>query len=503
MLKERARILTVANLTLDLLLVVAAFFAAYMVRDLVLPRLAPAAFAGPFYPVSEYLPLLPVAILIWGALLLSSGSYRSHRTVPLLDEAWAVVRVSFLGAAILTLTIFALRLGERFVADQISRSWILLFALLSCLFLLTEKLAIRLTSRYVRSRGLNYRTVLIVGTGQTAQGLARSIALHRFWGFRLLGLVTTGDGADAAGGASAGEAAGERHADAAAEWFPSPPVLGTIDDIPRLIEEHPVDDVIFAVRRQDLDRMEVVFEGLQELGIRTRFAMDLFPHVRARVQLEELDGMPLLTFSTTPSSHLQLMAKRLLDVGLSGLLLALGLPLVVLIGAAIKLTSGGGSVLFRQTRCGLNGRVFTLYKFRTMVRDAEARRRELQHLNEMGGPAFKLRRDPRVTRLGRLLRKFSLDELPQLWNVLRGDMSLVGPRPPIPEEVAQYQRWQRRRLSMKPGLTCLWQISGRNEVDFDRWMQLDLEYIDSWSPMLDLKILVKTIPVVLSGRGAS
>lgn len=484
MLKERARILTVANLILDLLLVVAAFFAAYAVRDLALPRLAPAAFTGPFYPVSEYLPLLPVAVLIWGALLLTSGSYRSHRTVPLLDEAWAVVRVSFLGAAILTLTIFALRLGERLIEDQISRSWILLFALLSCLFLLTEKLAIRLTSRYVRSRGLNYRTVLIVGTGDTAHGLARSIALHRFWGFRLLGLVATEDPAAAARPAG-------------------PPVLGTIDDIPRLIEEHPVDDVIFAVRRQELDRMEGTFEGLQELGIRTRFAMDLFPHVRARVQLEELDGMPLLTFSTTPTSHLQLMAKRVLDVGLSGLLLGLGLPLVVLIGAAIKLTSGGGSVLFRQTRCGLNGRVFTLYKFRTMVRDAEERRRDLQHLNEMQGPAFKLRRDPRVTRLGRLLRKFSLDELPQLWNVLRGDMSLVGPRPPIPEEVAQYERWQRRRLSMKPGLTCLWQISGRNEVDFDRWMQLDLEYIDSWSPMLDLKILMKTIPVVLSGRGAS
>jgi exopolysaccharide biosynthesis polyprenyl glycosylphosphotransferase len=484
MLKERARILTVANLVLDLLLVVAAFFAAYAVRDLVLPRLAPAAFTGPFYPVSEYLPLLPVAVLIWGALLLTSGSYRSHRTVPLLDEAWAVVRVSFLGAAILTLTIFALRLGERLIEDQISRSWILLFALLSCLFLLTEKLAIRLTSRYVRSRGLNYRTVLIVGTGDTAHGLARSIALHRFWGFRLLGLVATEDAAAVARPAG-------------------PPVLGTVDDIPRLIEENPVDDVIFAVRRQELDRMEGTFEGLQELGIRTRFAMDLFPHVRARVQLEELDGMPLLTFSTTPTSHLQLMAKRVLDVGLSGLLLGLGLPLVVLIGAAIKLTSGGGSVLFRQTRCGLNGRVFTLYKFRTMVRDAEARRRDLQHLNEMQGPAFKLRRDPRVTRLGRLLRKFSLDELPQLWNVLRGDMSLVGPRPPIPEEVAQYERWQRRRLSMKPGLTCLWQISGRNEVDFDRWMQLDLEYIDSWSPMLDLKILMKTIPVVLSGRGAS
>jgi exopolysaccharide biosynthesis polyprenyl glycosylphosphotransferase len=484
MLKERARILTLATVSLDLLLVAVAFVAAYWVRDRVLPGLAPAAFAGPFYPLSDYLPLLPLALGIWGALLLSSGSYRSHRTVPLVDEAWAVIRVSFLGAAILTLMIFALRLGERLLEDQISRSWILLFALLSCLILLTEKLAIRLASRYVRSRGLNYRTILIVGTNQTARGIARSIDLHRFWGFRLLGFVLT-----------------DENGDAIAEP-PFHPVLGTLEDLPRLVEEHPVDDVIFAVRRQDLDRMQEVFEILQEQGIRTRFAMNLFPDVRARVQLEDLDGMPVLTFSTTPTSHLQLMAKRLLDVAISGLLLFLGMPLVLLVSMAIKVSSGG-SVLFRQTRCGLNGRYFTLYKFRTMVHDAEARRQEILHLNEMGGPAFKLRRDPRVTRLGRLLRKFSLDELPQLWNVLRGDMSLVGPRPPIPEEVAQYQRWQRRRLSMKPGLTCLWQISGRNEVDFDRWMQLDLQYIDSWSPSLDLKILLKTIPVVLSGRGAS
>jgi exopolysaccharide biosynthesis polyprenyl glycosylphosphotransferase len=263
-----------------------------------------------------------------------------------------------------------------------------------------------------------------------------------------------------------------------------------------------VDDVIFAVHRRELDRLEDLFLSLQEQGIRTRFAMDLFPHTRARVELEELDGVPLVSFSTTPTSTLQLMLKRALDVALAAFLLLIGTPIAGMIALTIKLTSRG-NVLFRQTRCGLNGRSFTLYKFRTMVEDAEERRRELMHLNEMNGPVFKLKLDPRVTRLGRFLRRFSLDELPQLWNVLRGDMSLVGPRPPIPEEVAQYQRWQRRRLAMKPGLTCLWQISGRNNVDFDRWMQLDLEYIDSWSPLLDLKILLKTVPVVLSGRGAS
>ena len=212
--------------------------------------------------------------------------------------------------------------------------------------------------------------------------------------------------------------------------------------------------------------------------------------------------MPLVTFSTSPTGALALAFKRLTDVALSTLLLALAAPVVVAVAAAIKLSSGG-AVLFRQTRCGMNGRRFTLYKFRTMVEGAEELRLEVAHLNEMDGPVFKASNDPRVTGVGRFLRKFSLDELPQLWNVLKGDMSLVGPRPPIPEEVEHYQRWQRRRLAMRPGLTCLWQISGRNQLDFEQWMRLDLQYIDSWTPWLDFKILAKTVPVVLSGRGAS
>jgi exopolysaccharide biosynthesis polyprenyl glycosylphosphotransferase len=486
MLKERARILAVVIFLLDLALVSAAFLLAFAMRSWVLPYLAPRAFPSRLYPLSEYLPLLPLALAIWGGLLLSSGRYRSHRTVPILDEAWAILRVCLSGAAIFTLVLYIARVDEHLLGnDRISRFWVFLFAVFACLFLLTEKLALRTTSRYVRSRGYNYRTVLIVGTGPTARKIAESIRGHRFWGFRVLGFINTGNG----------HRPGE-------PWTAPYPVLGDEQDIPRIVESNVVDDVIFAVQRRELDRLEDLFLSLQEQGIRTRFAMDLFPHTLARIELEDLDGMPLLSFATTPTSQLQLMAKRALDVALAALLLLLALPVVTMIAAAIKLTSGG-NVLFRQTRCGLNGRFFTLYKFRTMVEDAEDRRRDLLHLNEMNGPVFKLKSDPRVTWLGRILRRFSLDELPQFWNVLRGDMSLVGPRPPIPEEVAQYQRWQRRRLAMKPGLTCLWQISGRNDVDFDRWMQLDLEYIDSWTPMLDVKILLKTIPVVLSGRGAS
>jgi exopolysaccharide biosynthesis polyprenyl glycosylphosphotransferase len=499
MLKERARILAVTIFVLDLILVSAAFLAGYWIRHSLLPAIAPHSFPSHLYPLGDYLPLLPFALAIWGSLLLLSGRYRSHRTVPLLDEAWAVVRVCATGAVLFTLLLYSARMDEELLGDdRVSRIWILFFAVFSCLFLLTEKIGLRVSSRYVRMRGFNYRTVLIVGTGPASLKIADSIHGHRFWGFRILGFIsndaTNGNGTNGNGNGQ-GNGASETH-------IGPYPILGEIEDIPRIVEGNVVDDVIFAVHRRDLDRLEDLFLSLQEQGIRTRFAMDLFPHTRARVQLEELDGIPLLSFATTPTSQIQLMAKRALDVTLAALLLFLGMPVVLTIALLIKITSGG-RVLFRQTRCGLNGRSFTLYKFRTMVEGAEDRRLELLHLNEMNGPVFKLRSDPRVTYLGRFLRRFSLDEVPQLWNVLRGDMSLVGPRPPIPEEVAKYQRWQRRRLAMKPGLTCLWQVSGRNNLDFDRWMQLDLEYIDSWTPMLDFKILLKTIPAVLSGKGAS
>ncbi len=263
-----------------------------------------------------------------------------------------------------------------------------------------------------------------------------------------------------------------------------------------------VDEIVFAVTRKKLDEMKQIFLLCEELGIRARVAMNFFQNRLARLEVEELEGIPFLTFTTTPSNETQLAAKRLLDVAISLLLLALSVPIIVLAAIAIKITSPG-SVLFKQQRMGLNGRIFTLYKFRTMIFDAHERVSEVSHLNEMSGPVFKARSDPRITGVGRILRKFSLDELPQLWNVLKGDMSLVGPRPPIPEEVRSYHRWQRRRLSMKPGLTCLWQVNGRNNIDFDRWMQLDLQYIDNWSPSLDLKILLRTIPAVLLGRGAS
>jgi exopolysaccharide biosynthesis polyprenyl glycosylphosphotransferase len=209
----------------------------------------------------------------------------------------------------------------------------------------------------------------------------------------------------------------------------------------------------------------------------------------------------MLSFTSTPHDYLALFLKRTFDIVVSATVLLVASPVLLLVCVAIKLDSPG-PIFFPQRRIGLSGREFTLYKFRSMCLDAEHRLPDVREYNEMGGPVFKMLRDPRVTRVGRWLRRTSLDEFPQFWNVLRGEMSIVGPRPPIPAEVKRYERWQRRRLSVRPGITCTWQVSGRNDIDFEQWMALDLEYIDTWSFWRDLHIVMRTIPAVILGKGA-
>jgi len=230
----------------------------------------------------------------------------------------------------------------------------------------------------------------------------------------------------------------------------------------------------------------------------------VLPRTDAKVELANVTGfdMPMLGISRVPTSQGRLLVKRMLDITGATIGILLAGPILLFTAIAIKI-SAPGPVFFRQVRAGRQGRKFTMIKFRSMVVDAEAQREKLAHLNEMDGPVFKIKHDPRITRVGRFIRSTSIDELPQLFNVLVGDMSLVGPRPPLPSEVEQYEPWQRRRLSVKPGLTGLWQVSGRNQVDFDEWMQLDLRYIDTWSLWLDIKIILKTVPVVLFHKGAS
>jgi exopolysaccharide biosynthesis polyprenyl glycosylphosphotransferase len=221
-----------------------------------------------------------------------------------------------------------------------------------------------------------------------------------------------------------------------------------------------------------------------------------------RSELSYFGSVPLVHYQTPPGDGFDLAVKRLFDIVTSAVLLMVLAPLFAIIAIAVR-TDSPGPILFKQRRVGLNGRIFSLYKFRSMQLDAEAQLSALRKENEMQGPAFKLRNDPRVTPVGRFIRRHSLDELPQLWNVFRGDMSLVGPRPPMPDEVQLYDRKERRRLSMRPGLTCTWQVSGRNDIaDFESWVQLDLEYIDNWSLGLDFSLLVRTVPAVVFGSGA-
>ncbi len=476
MLKERARTIAYWIWTADVLLTAAAFVLAWYFRSHLAPKLLPGLFPTELYPLSRYLGLLALIVPIWTVLLLTREAYTSRRLVSMAAETWHVLQVVGLGILTLAATGWLLRL------DFLSRPFLALFAGLNLAFLLAEKLALRLMARHVRRRGYNFRTLLIVGLNVRSAEVASIIEKHPHWGLKILGFV-----------APNGDPPSE---------FSGLPVLGAGEDLPRILQDEVVDEVFFVLSRRQLDEFEDAILLCSELGIRSRVAL-FFPHLKARVLLEELEGIPLLTFTTVPASPFPLFLKRLSDLVVSFTGLIVLSPLLALIALVVKLTSRG-PVLFVQERCGLNGRRFRLFKFRTMVQDAEKRRAEVEHLNQVNGHAFKASDDPRITGIGRLLRRFSLDELPQLFNILRNDMSLVGPRPPIPEEVSHYQRWQRRRLSMKPGLTGLWQVSGRADLeDFDRWIRLDLSYIDQWSPWLDLKILLKTIPAVLSGRGAA
>jgi exopolysaccharide biosynthesis polyprenyl glycosylphosphotransferase len=277
----------------------------------------------------------------------------------------------------------------------------------------------------------------------------------------------------------------------------------TTDRVVQLVHEHSVGGVLLSARHAYFDRVEELVRACELEGVEVWLVADFFKTQISQPKFDEFHGRPVLVFRSAPEMSWQGIGKQLVDFfGALGLLV-LTAPLLLVVALIIRLTSPG-PVLFRQQRAGLSGRPFTMYKFRTMVSNAEQLKQELAALNEMSGPVFKVTKDPRVTPIGRWLRKFSLDEFPQLLNVLRGDMSLVGPRPLPLDEVARFDDLaHRRRLSVKPGLTCLWQVSGRNNVsDFRDWVRLDLEYIDNWSLWLDIKILLRTIPVVLLGSGA-
>ena len=366
---------------------------------------------------------------------------------------------------------------------DLSRFFLLLFSVYAWVLLLLFRLTAGRVVGVIRREFAAPHFVMVVGTGERAVRMARGLEQSSQYGIRLRGFLS-------------------ESADGPAEiQLRVPYKVLPIGDLPSILREHVVDEVIFAVGSERLAELEEIFLMCDEEGVRTRVAVDFFPHVNSTVSLDRFGETPLLTFSAAPYDEIRLLLKRFTDIAIAASGLVVLAPLMTALVILIRLTSPGPAI-FRQVRCGLNGRMFLFYKFRSMVQNAEEMKKDLEHLN-VRGTAFKIPDDPRLTGIGWFLRKFSIDEWPQLWNVLRGDMSLVGPRPAVPGEVEQYERWQRRRLRMRPGLTCLWAISGRDNVDFDTWMKMDMQYIDNWSLALDWKILLQTIPRVLTGRGAN
>ncbi len=415
-------------------------------------------------PFREYAWLLLIVFLITPLLLEIQGFYNR----PLLASRRKTVWQVFWAAAWATIIVILVSFLAR---EQPARAVIVLFGAISFLLVMAKEELVR---RWVQSNlGQEQRKkrLLLVGTAEDTLPLRRKLRHPVQEGLEIVAEIDLND--------------------------------TSIGSLVELVHEHSVNGVVLSAKHTLFGQVEKVIQACELEGVEVWLLADFFRTQISQTSLDELHGRPMLVFRSTPEASWQAVAKKVLDFAGTLILLAIFLVPMLIISMLIRITSPG-PVFFRQQRSGLNGKPFTMLKFRSMVTDAEQRKHEIAVLNEMSGPVFKVTNDPRVTRTGRFLRKFSIDEFPQLINVLRGEMSLVGPRPLPVDEVKRFDDLaHRRRLSVKPGITCLWQVSGRNNVtDFRDWVRLDLEYIDNWSFWLDLKILVRTIPVVLLGTGA-
>jgi exopolysaccharide biosynthesis polyprenyl glycosylphosphotransferase len=459
---NRRELVTQFSQLTDALLIALIYWLAHAMRE----QLAfshPLDFSGiaPFrYYKWLYIVILPVCPFVLDV----NGYYSRPVSAKWHATLWILIKSIVISSLIVVAVMYFFQL------NWLSRGVIVLFGAFSivALFIKDHLFQVFLRTRARRVQGS--RSALLVGPADKNAELERLLHENPEWDLRVVGRLD--------------------------------PDQEPLSGLPELLHNQPISCVIFNVTQTYFSEVQNAIIACEIEGVEAWLVADFVKTSIARATVDDFYGKPLLVFRSTPDISWQLVAKRVMDiVGSAFGLLILG-PFVMLPAAiAIKLNSPG-PILFRQKRSGLHGRLFTMLKFRSMVSNAEMLRVELEAFNEMSGPVFKIKEDPRVTKAGRFLRKTSIDEFPQLWNVLMGDMSLVGPRPPIPTEVQQYDPWHRRRLSMKPGLTCLWQISGRNTVAFDQWMKLDLEYIDNWSLWLDIKILLRTIPVVLTGLGA-
>ncbi|HEV8547226.1 MAG TPA: sugar transferase [Candidatus Limnocylindrales bacterium] len=425
----------------------------------------------------------------WVAVLWLIGLYRLRARWSARTEVLDVGRAVLLLAVATFVFLFWLKL------PNVSRQFLLILFPSQLLLTVASRFILRSGFGAARERGFNSRYLLVVGTGPQAIAFADLVEAHRELGLHVIGHLAEPPAATASQHNSP-----SRRPAALDGRDVRRPILGTLDEIETILHTRVVDEVAICLPPSGLSLVEPITRLCEDEGKIVRVPTEELGLTLPGARAEDFDGVRVLSLVYGPDRIVSLIVKRLLDVVVSLAALVLMSPVLLALGAWIAIMDGR-PILFRQTRVGLHGRPFEVVKFRTMVADAETKLVELQDLNEIQGHAFKLTNDPRVSRAGRVLRRLSLDELPQFWNVLRGEMSIVGPRPPLPSEVADYDVWHRRRLSMKPGITGLWQVAARREPEFDRWVRMDLEYIDRWSLWLDLKIIARTIPAVIGQQG--
>lgn len=454
---------------LDLLITVLGFLAAFWIKILIFP--------DPDMVLISHLYLIPLLLFLVVSFFSYFGAYESPRDKTAQGYAWSIFRGISITIGVMLALLFFLKV------EYISRAVVVLFAVIEFVFIFATRYGLRRS--YIRSikKGTKALHVLIIGTGERAKELVVKLRSQAEWGVKVIGHL-------------------DPDSKRVGQTVFGSSVIGTIDDITDVLKQHVVDEVIIAIPRSLLENAEPIAHACEEEGIKLRFMADVFSLHAARISLAQTGDIPLLTLEPVVQDEIKLLFKRCFDLVLALLSMLIVLPMVAVISLAIKLDSPG-PIFFIQQRVGLKKRLFPMIKFRSMYENAEEQLDEIEHLNEAEGPIFKMANDPRVTRIGRFLRKWSLDELPQLFNVIMGYMSLVGPRPMSIRDVDLFDKGiQRKRFSVKPGITCIWQVSGRSNLPFEKWLELDLEYISNWSLWLDLKILIKTIPAVFLTKGA-